>query len=380
RDGARPDGALDRLRVEFAGLPIDLNAYYNVLMTLGVGGYRDQQLAEAGAVDYGDDHFTCFQFSYDWRRDNVENARRLHAFLLDRRAYVKAEIERRFGVRDAPVKFDLIAHSMGGLVARYLLRYGDADLPDEGPVPAPTWAGAQLVERAVLIGTPNAGSVKSLFQLVEGATFSSILPSYSPAVLGTMPAVYQLLPRDRHAPLVDGAGAPITGLLDPALWERMGWGLAAPDQADVLAELLPGVADPAERRRIALDHLPKSLARARRFQEALDQPSAPPPDTELFLVAGDAIETQAVAAADPTTGHLWDVGRTAGDGTVTRASALLDERPSGPWTGPLVSPIAWSQVTFLFSDHLGLTEDPAFTDNVLFLLLEDPRRRGAAGR
>jgi hypothetical protein len=29
---------------------------------------------------------------------------------------------------------------------------------------------------------------------------------------------------------------------------------------------------------------------------------------------------------------------------------------------------------FLFSDHLGLTKDPAFTDNVLYLLLEDPRR------
>jgi hypothetical protein len=30
-------------------------------------------------------------------------------------------------------------------------------------------------------------------------------------------------------------------------------------------------------------------------------------------------------------------------------------------------------VTFLFTDHLGLTRDPAFADNVLYLLLEDPR-------
>ena len=41
--------------------------------------------------------------------------------------------------------------------------------------------------------------------------------------------------------------------------------------------------------------------------------------------------------------------------------------------GMLQSPIAWSGVQFLFSDHLGLTEDPAFADNVLFLLLEQPR-------
>ena len=28
---------------------------------------------------------------------------------------------------------------------------------------------------------------------------------------------------------------------------------------------------------------------------------------------------------------------------------------------------------FLFTDHLGLTADPAFSNNLLYLLLEDPR-------
>jgi hypothetical protein len=54
---------------------------YNILMALGVGGYRDQGLSDAGAIDYGDDHFTCFQFDYDWRRDIVENARALEKFI-----------------------------------------------------------------------------------------------------------------------------------------------------------------------------------------------------------------------------------------------------------------------------------------------------------
>ena len=39
----------------------------------------------------------------------------------------------------------------------------------------------------------------------------------------------------------------------------------------------------------------------------------------------------------------------------------------------LDSPVDWTQITFLYTDHLGLTRDPAFTDNVLYLLLEDPR-------
>ena len=41
-----------------------------LLGVLGVGGYRDMDLGLAGAIDYGTDHFTCFQFDYDWRRDN----------------------------------------------------------------------------------------------------------------------------------------------------------------------------------------------------------------------------------------------------------------------------------------------------------------------
>ena len=54
RDGVRSDGALDRVVVNIVGVPVELNAYFNILRSLGVGGYRDQDLAEAGAIDYGD--------------------------------------------------------------------------------------------------------------------------------------------------------------------------------------------------------------------------------------------------------------------------------------------------------------------------------------
>ena len=32
---------------------------------------------------------------------------------------------------------------------------------------------------------------------------------------------------------------------------------------------------------------------------------------------------------------------------------------------------------FLFSDHLGMTKDAGFVDNILYLLLEDPRPEDA---
>ncbi len=55
-----------------------------------------------------------------------------------------------------------------------------------------------------------------------------------------------------------------------------------------------------------------------------------------------------------------------------RSSALLDERVGGEWRPAPSTPIAWSGVHFLFTDHIGLTRDPAFADNVLHLLLESP--------
>ena len=119
RDRVEPAGALDRVRVSVFGLPLEQHAYLYILRALGVGGYRDETLGRMGQLDYGPGHFTCFQFAYDWRRDNAENARRLHEFILEKRAYVAAELDKRHGIKNADVKFDIIAHSMGGLLTRY---------------------------------------------------------------------------------------------------------------------------------------------------------------------------------------------------------------------------------------------------------------------
>ncbi|MEE8142219.1 MAG: hypothetical protein V3T77_03895, partial [Planctomycetota bacterium] len=376
RDDVVVDGALDRVRVSLFGLPFELKAYLNILGALGVGGYRDQQLSEAGAIDYGDEHFTCFQFAFDWRRDLVENAQLLHDYILDRRKYVADEYQKRFGKRKAEkdIRFDIVAHSMGGLVTRYLLRYGAAELPADGSTPRVTWAGSALVEKAVLVGTPNGGSAETLLQLVEGFQPGPFLPHYSPAILGTMPAIYQLLPRGRHGPLVKGESPPerIEDLLSAQLWQQHGWGLADPAQDAVLKVLLPDVSDRQERRAIALDHQKKCLERAAQFHAAIDTPAQTPKGLSLILFAGDAVPTSAVLHLDPKKRSLRVVERGPGDGTVLRSSALMDERVGQVWAPKLKSPISWRAVHLLFKDHIGLTKDPGFTDNVLYILLEEP--------
>lgn len=377
-DDTRPAGVLDRIRVRVAGIPISVLAYFHILGALGAGGYRDMDLGIIGAIDYGDDHFTCFQFAYDWRRDISETAVELGKFIEEKRRYVKAEMERRYGVVDPEVRFDFVAHSMGGLVARYYLRYGGNPLPQDGSVPELTWAGARDVENAILVGPPNAGSVLALDELVRGVKIGPMLPRYGPAIVGTMSAAYQLLPRARHRAIgvEETSGTRFLDSYDPAVWDEMGWGLASSEIDETLEWLLPDVPDGADRRRVARDHLRKNLARARQFAEAMDSPASPPPGTSLYLVAGDSKPTPGTIEVEPESGALNISETGPGDGTVLRSSALMDERLAGEWSPRLVSPIDWNQVVFLFHDHLELTRSQEFTDNVLFVLLEQQTRPG----
>ena len=372
RDNIVPAGTLDRVRLNFLGYPLGQNTYAHILSILGIGGYRDQNLAEAGVINYGDRHFTCFQFDYDWRRDIVESAKKLDTFIKEKKKYVQLEIEKRFGIEDYDVKFDIVAHSMGGLVARYYLRYGSEDIPSNGSIPEITWEGSKHVENLVMIGTPNAGSIDMLTSLVEGFSPAIFLPYYPPAVLGTMPSLYELLPRSRHNPVLDENKLPIKDILDPEFWIQKRWGLANPEQDHVLRSLLPNIDSPEKRREIAIVYLHKVLNRARQFTTVMDIPAKPPLSLRMLLVAGDSEKTNKTVQFN-SNGELNVIETGPGDGTVLRSSALGDERLIDTQSSRLISPIQWSQVLFLFSNHLDLTKHPAFTDNLLYFLLESQK-------
>ncbi len=373
-DQVGQDGPLDQITFRVAGIPVKVNAYAQVLATLGVGGYRDQHFrgtSRKNEVQYGDDHFTCFQFAYDWRRDISESAALLAQYIEEKDAYTRQQYRERYGIENPNIKFDIVAHSMGGMVARYYLRYGNQPLPDDGSLPVLNWAGAQRVGRLFIVGTPNLGSTKAIKEMKNGLQLAPPMPKFPAAVVGTMPAAYQLFPRSEDRPLVyqDGISPDI---LSPHTWQELGWGLADKGQDRVLARLMPNCSV-QQRRQIALEHQAKCLSRAKQLHQALDASAPLPEGLEMHLFAGDAKKTLHQLCVNPRNGRIKNEIETAGDGTVTRTSAIAERRYEG--TPSPFRIIPWDDETFLSTGHLGLTRDRTFVDNVLNQLLASPNVR-----
>ena len=355
-----PHGALNSVDVKVMGVTFKENAYINLVNLLQDGGFQ----AEGQPLRKGRTYNTLFQFSYDWRRDLQWNAVKLHEFILEKRKYMQKQYKIRYGVDNYDVQFDLMGHSMGGLISRYYLRYGIADLPLEGKKPNVTWAGSKYVDRVIIVGTPNAGYLDTILEMLRGTDS----PPCPPALLGTWETYYQMMPApSRRSVVYAGTDKPVD-IFDFNVWLKMKWGLANPKQADNLKILLPNVKDPIKRGQIALDHLQKCLKRAKRFVEAMAVKATPPDDVKLYLVMGNAVKTTRRAELDPKTGKLTVTEYASGDGKVTRSSALYDERAGEEWVPFFRSPIAWESIIQLRAAHMGITTDPVFKDNVLFLL------------
>jgi pimeloyl-ACP methyl ester carboxylesterase len=241
------------------------------------GGYAVGNWDNPAPGDYQD---TVYVFPYDWRRDNVENARLLARRVKD----LKAKLKR------PGLKFNIVAHSMGGYVARYAAMYGDADLPAGNAVPKPTWAGASDFNRLIILGTPNEGSALSLNSLLNGFAVGGIqvnLPfvrNPSKFDVFTLPSAYQLLPAPGTLRAFDENLQPLQiDLYDPQTWTKYGWGALEDKNFDKNYS--------AAERAAARTYFANVLSRAKRLYDALDAVTNGKIPVSFDLVGGDCEDT-----------------------------------------------------------------------------------------
>jgi len=375
---AEPAGTVRRVQAGTGPVGVYVNAYGPILDALGVGGFlRPDKIngrhASAYPI-YGDVALTtCFEFDYDWRLTLDRNSARLNRFIQAVSNFISHETK-----CTSPVKVDVVAHSMGGLLLRYYLRYGGAMLDADGNPPPLTWYGAKHVEFATLVATPSFGAINGLAHLVEGRRLGPVFPKLSPTMLCSAPTLYQLMPRPRHGGITEaGTGRRIDELYDADAWIDHGWGIAAADQLEPIARLVPDATSDAQRWEVAHDHLRKCLAAAKGFHDAIDYPAAPPEGATLstHLFAAGCHETASVCALPIGKSEIEVVDYGPGDKVVLRSSALADERVGQVDYPRLITPEHWDSVTFIPADHMNLTRHPTFVDTTLHRLLERPRPR-----
>jgi len=146
----------------------------------GLGQVIRGRFEIVGSGGESSDPSNLFEFPYDWRRHNRAAGRKLGRLVEERLAQW-----RKFTFNQG-AKVILLAHSMGGLVARYYLEVLEG------------WKDCLAL---VTFGTPYRGSLNSLNFLANG--YKQTVVDLSDC-LRSFPSVYQLLPT--YAAVRTGSG------------------------------------------------------------------------------------------------------------------------------------------------------------------------------
>lgn len=362
-------GAVEPYAVFREGLGRDF--YGQILDTLqGAGGYRRRRPGDA--VEPGQRNF--YVFLYDWRLDNVAAVDGLHALIEQIRA----------DHGDPRLRVDILAHSNGGLLARYYARYGTDDRLDGGDA-TPSYAGAAAIRRLLMVGTPNLGTMQPVLSHVRGEEMG--LRKVPPEIIATISGAPQLMPHPALPWLVDRRGDIVDrDLFELDTWREFGWSIFDPKVRERTVRRKGGGA--AGRRYLAVLelYLERHLRRGRRFLELMSGP-ADARDVRPWVFGGDCDATvarlvlerngrrsQARERAAGVTRPLAGIDyqrliHDPGDAVVTRASLLgVHDGPLRPgYTRLPALPIAHS--VFLCERHQYLTGNPTFQNNLLHTLL-----------
>lgn len=342
--------------------------YRALLHTLrNIGGYAPGSLEST--PDPADR--TYYIFDYDWRLGNVAIVGNLHEF-----------IERIADIRQDPgMQVDILAHSNGGLLARYYARYGTQDVLTTELVAASP-VSRRRIRRLLLVGTPNLGTVQPILSHVRGEEVG--LRHIPAEVVATCPGVPQLMPHPGQNWLVNLRGDPVDlDVYDIETWRQLRWSIFNRDVEDRILRRSEGRRTADAYKELLAAYFARCLERGRRFQESLSAP-ARPDEPRPYVFGGDCEPTisrlvverdrqgyrgreRVEDIQDPLPGVDYDeLINEPGDTVVTRSS-LMGRPRAGELTQ--VKPLELSHSVFLCESHQTLTANFSFQDNLLYTLL-----------
>jgi pimeloyl-ACP methyl ester carboxylesterase len=344
--------------------------YHRLMRTLeSAGGYRLRRPGEP--VEPGQRNY--YVYAYDWRTDLAAAIGGLDQ-LIER---IRADYA------DPLLEVDIVAHSGGGLLARYYARYGSASVGDDC-VPEANCVRARAIRRLVILGTPNLGTIQSALAHIRGEEVG--LAAIAQEVVVTCMAVAQLFPHEDLDWLIDANGdVVVRDVFAIDTWREYGWSVF---DARVRERVIARRG--AAHLRLLERYFERSLARGRTFSRALAAP-APEDDVAPFVFGADCEPTLARVVVERARGHYVarerprdvtaprhgatrDVDYAArmfqpGDRVVTRQSLLGRCRSFDGVTCAGAPDLRIEHSVFLCEIHQSLTGNASFQNNLLYALL-----------
>lgn len=165
------------------------------------------------ALDFMRDKFgpqaLVIPFDYDWRQELSQSARKLDALIKNLHA-------------EGVSKVAIVAHSMGGLLATYYLRFGS-----QNPFHAvENDDSAKLISAVVIGGTPFSGSATAFRNLQTGTALGRSNQPLNALSLGTFGSMYELMPQPTAGVFKNSVGKTLGGeVMLPETWRRHRLGL-----------------------------------------------------------------------------------------------------------------------------------------------------------